>query len=72
MVARDGGDPPQSSFTYVEVTILRETGQLSFDLPEYAVIISENLAVGRRIITASAQPGVSAGPWAPCGLEGDS
>ncbi|KAL8559117.1 hypothetical protein ACOMHN_046165 [Nucella lapillus] len=57
-VASDGGEPTQHDFTYVEVTILRETGQLSFNLPSYQVVISENTAVGSPIITASAQPGL--------------
>ena len=56
-MAQDGGSPTRSDATYVEVTIRRETGVLSFTLPNYQTTISENSNVGDFILTTRAQPG---------------
>ncbi|XP_046579033.1 protocadherin Fat 4-like [Haliotis rubra] len=57
--ATDGGSPGRSAVTYVEVTVLRETGRLAFTLPYYRVVISENTEVNKNILFALAQPGIA-------------
>ncbi|GFN78435.1 protocadherin fat 4, partial [Plakobranchus ocellatus] len=57
VIARDGGTPSRTDQTYVEVTIRRDTGLLSFTLPSYAVVISENTLVGQQVVNTRAQPG---------------
>ncbi|KAK3089813.1 hypothetical protein FSP39_006721 [Pinctada imbricata] len=56
--AFDAGSPQRSTFTYVEVTIIRSQGTLQFTLPSYAITISENKLVNTDVITTLAQPGV--------------
>ncbi len=58
VVASDGGSPSRNDVTYVEVTVLRETGVLAFTLPAYSVVISENTVIDRNILVTLAQPGV--------------
>ncbi|XP_035826841.1 protocadherin Fat 4, partial [Aplysia californica] len=57
VLAQDGGSPSRSDQTYVEVTVRRETGVLSFTLSSYTVQISENTNVNDFIVTTGAQPG---------------
>lgn len=59
MAADDGGNPSLRDTTYVEVTVIRESGEFGFTLPSYEITISENLPIGRSVITTQAQPGVS-------------
>lgn len=59
MEARDGGNPSRTDTTFVEVTVIRDSGELAFTLPDYQIEISENFPVGRVVITTQAQPGVS-------------
>lgn len=57
--AIDQGFPQLSSIATVEVVITRVTEVLSFILPSYTRIISENTAVAINQVTqVSAQPGV--------------
>lgn len=57
--AIDQGFPQLSSLATVEVLITRVTEVLSFILPSYTRVISENTAVALTQVTqVSAQPGV--------------
>lgn len=58
VVAKDQGLPEKSSVTYVEVTVLRDSGTLSFSIPTYVVVTSENRIVGSVMTTTVATPGV--------------
>ncbi|KAL5018733.1 hypothetical protein ScPMuIL_004455 [Solemya velum] len=55
--AKDGGSPSRTDTTFVEVTVLRDSGQLAFTLPSYSITISESLPVGQFVLTTLAQPG---------------
>jgi len=59
VIAQDGGNPSLSTSINVDVSVLREDGELRFALETYNANIPETTAVNSSIVTASASPGVS-------------
>ena len=59
VTARDAGTPQRSDTIFVDVNVIRETGQLAFSLPNYQVTIPETTGLNEVIITVRANPGVS-------------
>ena len=57
VIARDGGTPTRSATIFVDVNVIRETENLRFTLPEYAVTISETRPVDDVVVQTFANPG---------------
>ena len=57
--ATDFGIPVRATTHTVDVTVLRDKGELRFSSDNYQTQISENRDVGSTIYTVTAAPGVS-------------
>lgn len=57
--AQDHGVPPRHSDATLEVTVLRDKGNLTFSQDNYTTQVSENENIGTLILTVRASPGVS-------------
>ena len=55
MVARDGGTPPRTDTTVVNVKVTRNLNKPSFDPPNYEQTIKETLELGETIATVVAR-----------------
>ena len=59
VIAEDKGSPPLQTNISVTIIILRNSGNLKFDVPSYRVKINENYQLIKTILTVVAQPSVS-------------
>lgn len=59
ILAQDQGEPQKSDELFVEVTIIRDQGQLRFSTELYEVRISENMEVRQEVTRVAAAPSVS-------------
>ena len=60
VVASDQGQPQKTAETFVEVTVIRDRGQLKFSQQNYDVTVTENKEAGQEVIRVNTAPNVSA------------
>ena len=53
------GEPQKTAETVVEVTVLRDRGQLKFSQQNYQVTITENKEVQQEVLRVNTAPNVS-------------
>lgn len=61
--AEDEGVPVRSATLPIDVTVLRDDGELQFSNEVYKTQISENKAINSIVYTVAAAPGVSTLNW---------